>query len=293
MVAPHGSGPPPHDGAHGRPGWHPARAQAPGAAGRGRRGPPGTGSLMAHAWYYYAVIGLQILCALHVLRARNDYYWLLIIFFMPLLGSAIYAIVHHRTLFGAVRLPFDLSIPMVEALNGKRVEQAFRKSDTLSNRIDLANLQINRGGYAQALELLRRALDGPLKGDITLLFTCARAHYAKGEPDQAIVLLENAGKVRNNEKLRQRCLLLALCREATGDDAQADEKYQAAQGGYAGEEARARYGLFLKRTGRAQEAREMFRRILESAESAPWAYRREQKAWIAIARENLASTGRA
>ncbi len=187
--------------------------------------------MMGHAWYYYAVIALQILCAVHVLRARNDYYWLFIIFFMPLLGSAIYAIVHHRTLFGAVRLPFNLPLPMVEALDGRRIVQAFRKADTLSNRIALANLLINRGDYAQALELLRAALDGPLKGDITLLYTCARAHYAKGEPDPAIVLLENAEKVRNNEKLRQRCLLLAMCREAKGDDARAEEKYQAAQGG--------------------------------------------------------------
>ncbi len=33
----------------------------------------------------------------------------------------------------------------------------------------------------------------------------------------------------------------------------------------------------------------MFRKVLDSAESAPWSYRREQKAWIAIARENLAA----
>lgn len=245
----------------------------------------------AGAWYYYAIIGLQVLCAVHVLRSRNDYYWLFIIFFMPVLGCAIYAIVHHRSLFGAVRLPVDLKIPMIEALNGKRIEKAFRKSDTLSNRIAFADVLINRGDYAQALELLRAALTGPLKGDITLLYTCARAHYANGQPDDAIVLLELAEKVRNNEKLRQRCLLLAMCREAKGDDARADEKYQAAQGGYAGEEARARYGLFLKRTGRAQEAREMFMKIIDSAESAPWSYRREQKAWIAIARENLMAGG--
>ncbi len=241
------------------------------------------------AWFYYAIIAMQILCAVHVLRSRNDFYWLFIIFFMPVIGCAVYVIVHHRTLFGAVRLPGNIPLPMIEALNGKRIEQAFRKSDTLANRIDFANVLINRGGYAQALELLRPALGGPLKGDITLLFTCARAHYANGQPDDAIVLLEQAELVRNNEKLKQRCLLLAMCREAKGDDKLSDEKYQAAQGGYAGEEARARYGLFLKRTGRAQEAREMFRRILDAADSAPWSYRREQKAWIAIARENLAA----
>jgi hypothetical protein len=245
----------------------------------------------AGAWYYYVIFGLQILCAVHVLRSRNDYYWLWIIFFMPVIGSVIYVIAHHRSLLGTLRMPVNLKIPMIEALNDKRIEQALRKSDTLSNRIDFANVLINRGDNAKALELLSEALQGPLKGDITLLFTCARAHYAHGELDQAIVLLEQAEKVRNNEKIRQRCLLLAMCREAQGDDALADEKYQAAQGGYAGEEARARYGLFLKKTGRPREARELFTKILSSADSAPWSYRREQKPWIAIARENLEADG--
>lgn len=245
----------------------------------------------AAAWYYYAIIALQILCAVHVLRSRNDYWWLWIIFFMPVIGSAIYVIANHRSLLGTLRMPVNLKIPMIEALNDRRIEKELGKSDTLSNRIAFANVLINRGDYAQALALLREALQGPLKGDITLLFTCARAHYAHGELDQAIVLLEQAEKVRNNEKLRPRCLLLAMCREAKGDNALADEKYQAAQGGYAGEEARARYGLFLKKAGRAQEAREMFRKILASAETAPWSYRREQKSWIGIARENLTGDG--
>jgi hypothetical protein len=245
----------------------------------------------AGAWPFYIIVAMQVLCIMHVLRNRNDLYWLWIIFFMPGIGSVIYMLVHHRSLLGPMRLPFNLKIPMVEVLNHKRIEKALRKSDTLSNRIDFANVLINRGDYAQALELLREALNGPLKGDITLLFSCARAHYAKGELDQAIALLEHAETIRNNEKLRQRSLLLAMCHEAKGSDALADGKYQAAQGGYAGEEARARYGLFLKKTGRAQEAREMFRKIIDSAESAPWSYRREQKAWIGIARENLTDAG--
>jgi hypothetical protein len=240
------------------------------------------------AWWYYAIIGLQILCAVHVLRSRNDHYWLWIIVFVPLVGCAAYVLMHHRSLLGTLRMPVNLAIPMIEALNGKRIEQALRKADTLANRIDFANVLINRGDYAQALDLLRPALSGPLKGDITLLFTCARAHYANGQAEQAINLLVQAQTIRNNEKLRPRCLLLAMCYEAQGELALADAKYQAAQGGYAGEEARARYGLFLAKTGRAQEAREMFRKILDSADSAPWSYRREQKAWIGIARENLA-----
>lgn len=247
---------------------------------------------VAAGGWYYAVIALQVLCAVHVLRSRTDYYWLWLIFFMPVIGCVVYVLMHHQSLLGPVRMPVDLRIPMIEALNEKRIEKDFRRSDTLVNRIAFANVLINRGEYAQALELLREALAGPLRSDITLLFTCARAHYANGQVDEAIVHLENAEKVRNNEKLKQRCLLLAMCHEAKGADALADQKYQAAQGGYAGEEPRARYGLFLKKTGRTQEAEALFRKIIDSAESAPWAYRREQKVWIGIARQNLGTPPR-
>ncbi|WP_152593061.1 hypothetical protein [Jejuia pallidilutea] len=40
--------------------------------------------------YFYLIIALQAFCIYHVIKHRNPYYWIFLIFFIPLLGSVIY-----------------------------------------------------------------------------------------------------------------------------------------------------------------------------------------------------------
>ena len=105
--------------------------------------------------------------------------------------------------------------------------------------------------------------------------------------DGSSAMLERAEAVPNNDRIKHRNLLLAMCYENAGDQERAEAKYKTAQGGYVGEEAKARYALFLKATGRIAEAKKLFRRILDEINSAPWAYRREQRAWREMAKANL------
>jgi hypothetical protein len=82
-------------------------------------------------------------------------------------------------------------------------------------------------------------------------------------------------------------LLYARALELQGKDVEALEEYKKLVRYYAGEEARARYGLLLKKLGRTEEARSMFEEILRLLEGAPSRYRRAQKQWGEIARQNL------
>jgi hypothetical protein len=59
--------------------------------------------------------------------------------------------------------------------------------------------------------------------------------------------------------------------------------------GYPGEEARARFGLLLKRHGEQARARVVFQEILDRSDAAPRYYRREQQDWIAVAKRELAT----
>ena len=238
-------------------------------------------------WPYWIVIGLQIICIIHVLRSHQDFWWIWLIVFLPLIGCIAYLLINRHTMLPSARMPFNIPIPMIEALNERRIERDFKASDTLDNRIQFANVLINRGAYVEAITLLEPSLSGPLSSHIGLLFTCARAHFANRNFSAATAMLERAEAVPNNDRIKQRNLLLAMCYENAGDQERAEAKYKTAQGGYVGEEAKARYALFLKATGRIAEAKELFRRILDEINSAPWAYRREQRAWREMAKANL------
>ena len=56
---------------------------------------------------------------------------------------------------------------------------------------------------------------------------------------------------------------------------------------YPGEEGRWRYSAPLKRLGRTDDAKEVFRRMLRNAERLPAHYRDAQRDWLDLARQNM------
>ena len=92
----------------------------------------------------------------------------------------------------------------------------------------------------------------------------------------------NHGETINPDPFR---LLLARCREALGNDDGAEQLYNQVVKTFSGEEARSRYAMFLKRKGRIGEADALFDDTLKNARLSPKYYRRTQKQWIALARD--------
>ena len=242
------------------------------------------------AWPYYLVIALQIICVIHVIKSRNEFYWIWLILFMPGIGCFIYILIHRHSMLPVIRIPIDLKIPMMEKLNDRWIINEFKLSDTLENRINYANVLLNNGEYKNAINLLNDSLKGPLRNHITLLFTYAKAQFADGNLDETIRVLEKAEAVSNNEKIRQRKLLLALSYEGQKNIQKAEDYFIAAQGGFTGE-ARTRYGLFLKGIGKNDEAVKMFHKVIESCRISSWSYRQEQKIWLRIAKDNVIKEG--
>jgi len=247
--------------------------------------------LLSQGWYYWLVIGLQGLCIIHVLRTGRDLYWIFIILFIPLIGSLIYLYLHGRGLrvFNPAAL---LRIPMLDVLNDRAIEQDWRVQQSLDNRISWAEVLLRRGQQAEARRLLEEELNGPFRQNVNLLFAYARVCYVLGDFAEAISRLEIAAKVPNNDRLRQRNLLRALCHERLGDAVSAEACFKEAQGGFIGEEAKVRYGEFLLAQGRADEARRQFQRVVEALAISSWGYRREQKLWHRLARQRLAALDR-
>jgi len=66
-------------------------------------------------------------------------------------------------------------------------------------------------------------------------------------------------------------------------------EYENVVQGYPGEEARARYGSLLVRSGDTGKAKEVFNEILTRSAAAPKYYQREQREWIDAAKRELAT----
>ncbi len=235
---------------------------------------------------YYLILAVQGLCVLHALRNRAEQKWLWIIVFLPLLGCAAYIWLEILPRVRSGGLP-RIDLPMLEKLRTKQLEKAFAFSDTIDNRIAVAQAYLNNGRVAAALELYRPAIQGPFKNNPYLLYGYARACFANDALADTCAVLERAETLNNAEKLRQRRLLWAMALEKLEQFALAEERFQDAVKGFPSEEARCRYAIFLWARGRKDEALVRFTAIDDTARHSDWAYRRREKPWIAIARAKL------
>jgi hypothetical protein len=151
----------------------------------------------------------------------------------------------------------------------------------------LAEQYIARGRHEEAVALYREALQGPFKDDTALLHGLARALFLTKDYAGTLATLDALKRADPGFISSDADLLFARSLELEGREAEALSAYKKLVRHFAGEEARARYGLLLKKLGQRDEADEVFREILQLSAGAPGRYRQSQKEWIETAKANL------
>ncbi|MBN8213177.1 MAG: tetratricopeptide repeat protein [Xanthomonadales bacterium] len=230
---------------------------------------------------------LQIGCVVHVVRTGRPMYWIFLLFIGSYIAIAAYLIAEvlpglgqSRTARRALRGAQDRIDPE------RRKREATRQldvADTLDNRRRLAQESFNSGDYQQAAELYRSGLRGLYATDPELMLGLARSQFALNLNADARQTLDELIAANPDFRSDSGHLLYARCLEALGDIPAAIHEYEALVDGFTGEEARVRFGLLLKREGRAAQASEVFSTVLKRSRVAPKYYQREQREWIDIA----------
>lgn len=237
---------------------------------------------------WIAGVVLQVFFAVHAIRAGKPL-WALIIFFFPWVGSLVYLFAEYlpsrRT---RARMSGDTR-PLMERINPaaalRRLEDQLAHSNSVTNRMELARAYVRAGRREEAIALYRSCMQGIHGDDPRVLSELGRALHEGGYLPEAAEALERLARQR--ALTREEQLLRARILEATGDAEGALREYAPLSRGSAGEEARYRYGLLLRRQGRQGEARAVFEEVLRHARMSPPFYRREQKEWIALAKKEL------
>lgn len=238
-------------------------------------------------------IVLQIACCVHVVRTGRPLYWVFILLLFSYLAVLIYVIAeilpdlrHNPSARRTVRSVRERIDPERDRRDAERLLQA---ADTLDNRRRLAAESLRSGDYAHAAELYGQSLKGLYATDPDLMLGLAKAQFGLGQAQQTRDTLDALIAANPNFRSSDGHLLYARAVEGTGDIPAALHEYEAVVQGFPGEEARARYALLLKRSGDPSRAVPVFKEILTRSDVAPKYYQREQRAWIDLARKELAS----
>jgi len=238
--------------------------------------------------YYYLVIILQIICVIHALKSgRREY--LFFILFIPLIGTVVYIIREILPDINSGTLGENLLRTLWPNGRIKEWERKVRMSDTVTNKLQLADAYAQQKQYDKAIALTQECANAFSK-DPGILLQLARLQFLNGEYAGSLANFDkvNASKGVRMSKVEDE-LLYAQALEHTGQNERAEEAYQKVIQVHHSLEAMYYYGLLLKKQNRTEEAKAQFRHTSEEIDLHPRYIRRTIRKWVWLSKKELAS----
>lgn len=237
--------------------------------------------------YYYLFLVVQVVCIIHALRTgRRE--WIYLLIFLPFVGAIAYLIVE---VLPEVRRGDFLSNMQGVFFPKARIrdrERRLRVSDSVTNRLNLADAYAEQGRFGDAIPLVKSCMTDLYASDPDLLLRLARLYFHNGQFSESVECFskglypESKGLNRMEDEI-----LYARALEGSGNKEAAELLYQKTIRRHHSLEARYWYGLLLKQDGRLQEARDQFKTIREDIDLHPKYSRRRYATWARRARREL------
>jgi hypothetical protein len=222
---------------------------------------------------------LVIVCLIHAISRRADFFWYFIIFFIPYIGALVY--------FFSNVLPDLRGARVLEAVNelkpaGMRVrdlEKQLEELDTAQNRLLLAVAYKDAGQLDRAETMLTQTRQGIFKSDPHVTYDLADVKFQLGKLEEARALLREL--VDNApEELRGKTRLLLARAIQSEQPEEADALFQRAISSFSGEEARYWYAAFLFTRGDREAAESQVKTLERNIKRASGSYRYQQREWL-------------
>jgi len=237
-------------------------------------------------YLYLVSIILQAICVMHCLAKGNQQRWIWIIIFLPVIGCVIYfftEIVHARN---ARTLGTGLGGVVNPSGRTRRLENNLRFTDTFNNRVMLADAYLAVGRTEEAIELYVSSLTGAFTENEYVIKQLIRAYFEKERYTEVIAMARKLYGRPQFARSKEH-VLYARALVYIGDVTTAEQEFMKMKARFADFEARYQYGLFLRGSGREKEALLVFEDITGEAYHLSSRERRDNRAWIAKAKEEL------
>jgi hypothetical protein len=234
---------------------------------------------------------IAIFFAIHAIRSGRHYYWLIILFSFPLLGSAVYFFMEYmpdirmtrggRKMIKVVNDVIDPNRALREA------QTEFERAPTVANRSALAAALSGLGRYDEAIAHYREAASGSYANDQHFVRGLASTNLLAEHWGEARIAYERLFAIGRDVRQPDDDLGYAFALAQLGDAA-ADEAFKHAVATSNGPVARCRYAQYLEGVNRMREARELYEAVVKEGRLAPKHTQDLHKAWYKLAAEALA-----
>jgi hypothetical protein len=240
-------------------------------------------------WMYAAIVGIQVLTVIHIVRSGRTNPWLYVVVFLPLVGSVAYLV--------AEVLPELLSDPaaqrareaMRDRVDPERRLRALRSEaeeiGTPQSFAALAEELARLGRTNDAVAAYRRAMTGLFAHDPDLHFALAKTLVDAAEQDAthwqaAAQAVQDLSALDAVHRPGDQTLLQARLALGTGDVPAADRLFRHLTEGFPSVEVSVRYAHFLYTHGKVAEARSLLEQVQALAKRSTAHVRRMNAYWF-------------
>jgi hypothetical protein len=234
---------------------------------------------------------IQACFAYHALKTGRPYWWLFVIMGFPVLGCLLYYFIEVFPTSRESRKAEKAARAIARSFDPDRSlrEHVANLEDcgSVDNRLSLARSCMERAMYRDAASLYRSCLSGVHESDPAIRHGLASALLGAEQFKEAHAIAQALRQSYASYRAADVQLIAARALEGSGRFDEALAEYRVLADTYSGEEGRWRFGALLARMGRADEAKEVFHRMLRNAERLPEHYREAQDQWLALARGQM------
>lgn len=219
-------------------------------------------------------IGLHIIIALffaiHAVRSGREIYWLLILFFFPLLGSLVYFFAVFLPDMKSGRLHYGLRKVANAAVSSldpgrelREAKAAFELTPTAKNQWRYADALLAADKTAEAVAQFEQCLQGPSANDLEIQFAAANAHFKFNQPDKALKLL--LAIRQNNPSFRMEAVTFLFARiyALQGNKEAAKAEFEHVVTRFGSVEQRVEYAIWSAQNGDLEMARHLQSELMD------------------------------
>jgi len=233
---------------------------------------------------------IQLAFIIHVLKTGRSRYWILMLFFMPMIGGLAYFIIEILPEFSSSltgqRAVRNVKQTLNPGADMRQHQAAWDQSPNVDNGRRYAESLLEAGKTTEAEDIINQALRGLFATEPTLLLLKARLQFENERTSEAVKTLKSLQEHNPDFRSAEGHLLYARALEAEGETNEAVREYSAVSGYFPGVEARYRLALCLGVAGNETASRTELESILNDSKLAPPHFRKSQKTWLdAVKRE--------
>ncbi|MGS2724989.1 hypothetical protein ACU8DI_00160 [Psychroserpens sp. BH13MA-6] len=229
--------------------------------------------------YYYLIVAFQAFCIYHWFKNKNDYYWVFLILFLPLLGCIIYLITQVYNKRDVDKLQEEFTTIINPSKKIKDLENTLAFSETFQNRVNLADALYENKDFENAIKHYDIAISKDFQNDTYVGFQLIKSYFFLNQYDKVIAIAKKFEDHREFQGSKVQ-FFYGLSLAKSGNIKLAETHLRAIDQRYSNYEERLVYAQFLLEQDQTDQAKSILNAINDESQHMTAVNKRKYKQTI-------------